>query len=229
MGSAPFVVYSSVVQLHLQLQVGLQFWLQLQVQQVQCSCSCSCSSSGSCRCSKLQHATRRHATPHQTRQTRLRWLRCTYHCHCHFHQHYTRRPLPVPLHLQLQLHYLRLQLHFTTLHRAPLQPYLRLQLKLEQQLQLQSLLQLQLRLPFTRLHQTTTTLHYDQNGSCNCKCTIQHCTRRSTTCARSRHDRDSELQPPIDPSVGCLCHPCVTTNHLSCKFPTFTCPIRFYL
>ena len=34
-------------------------------------------------------------------------------------------------------------------------------------------------------------------------------------------ERDSEPQPPFDPSVGSLCHPCVTTTKHSYRVPIF--------
>ena len=40
----------------------------------------------------------------------------------------------------------------------------------------------------------------------------------------SQIDRQKDrptLQPPFDPSVGLLCHPCITTVNLSYRFPIF--------
>ena len=34
-------------------------------------------------------------------------------------------------------------------------------------------------------------------------------------------ERDLEPQPPVDPSVGSLYHPCITTTHLSYRCPIF--------
>ena len=38
---------------------------------------------------------------------------------------------------------------------------------------------------------------------------------------RERDNKKSEPQPPFDPSVGSLCHPCITTTKLSYRFPIF--------
>ena len=42
-------------------------------------------------------------------------------------------------------------------------------------------------------------------------------TERERETDRER-ERDSELQPPFDPSVGSLCHPCTTATHVSYSF-----------
>ena len=51
----------------------------------------------------------------------------------------------------------------------------------------------------------TTTLHTTPHHTTSSKCGCNHCNR----------SKKPQLQPPFGPSVGSLCHPCITRTHLS--------------
>ena len=51
------------------------------------------------------------------------------------------------------------------------------------------------------------------------RCAVKQISKRELERVReSERERDSEPQPPFDPSGGYLCHPCITTTHLSYGF-----------
>ena len=98
-----------------------------------------------------------------------------------------------------------------------------MQLQLQQhELQLQcnynyTNIQLQLRL---QLHYATS-LHHTTSSTCGWS---DHCNHLKTT----------QLQPPFGPSADSLCHPCITTTHLSysvlsLKLPPPTCAVLLVL
>ena len=82
--------------------------------------------------------------------------------------------------------------HYTTATRKILQLQVQLQQQLQQPLQLQ-------------LPQHNITLHYNYT-------TPHHTTFSSCVCEVLQK---AQLQPPFGPSVDSLCHPCITTTHIS--------------
>ena len=66
------------------------------------------------------------------------------------------------------------------------------------------------------MHHTTTTtpLHYNYSYSCATAHYIQQLWVRSPLQPLQPLQK-TQLQPPFGPSMGSLCHPCVTASHLS--------------
>ena len=156
-----------------------------------------------------------YATQHNTTVITLHYI--ALHCIA------LQLPLQRQLQLQLPLHCTTLHyLHYTaasttTLHYAAIQcATLRYTNYTAPQIQLQ-------------LHYTNcTTLYYSYNST---TLQLQLQLHYSTlyiqqlwvrwTLQPLQPPQKTQLQPPFGPSVDSLCHPCVTTTHLSYRFPIF--------
>ena len=123
------------------------------------------------------------------------------------------------LQLQLQLHYATL--HYATLHHTT-PHYTRLTTLQHATLQ------------HTTLHYITLhyliTPHHNYNCKCTTLSTLLYNCNYSYSCTTPHYIpqlwvrwplqpleplQKTQLQPPFGPSVGSLCHPCITTTHLS--------------
>ena len=133
------------------------------------------------------HATPRYATLHTALTTTTAYS----HNYNYTTLHYTR------------LHYTRLYYstqHYITFHYTHCTtPQLQLQLHYIHILH-----------TLITLHTTTTPLHYNYNYSCTTPHYIQQLWLRPLQPLQK-----AQLQPPFGPSVDSLCHPCITTTHLS--------------
>ena len=127
-----------------------------------------------------------------------------------------------------KLHYTYATLHKTTLHCTTLQ--------------CTTLHYTMIR--HSTLHNKTTQYNYNYNYHYNYNCYSNSCNTTTTTTAiryttlhpavvgevTTATNPRKQLQPPFGPSVGSLCHPCITTTHLSysflsLKFPPAPCAV----
>ena len=105
---------------------------------------------------------------------------------------------------------LQLQLHCIIQHYATL-------ITLQLQLQLQPQLQLQLQLRYTNY--TTLELQLQLHYSA-----LHPEVVGEETTATIATTPKTQLQPPFGPSVDTLCHPCITTTHLSYRVLSLKLP-----